>query len=80
MRDRLPLGDCGERKAGHGSTTQGFVLEKLRLHARFDCPVISLAGIILWPFLLDECLVQTQVVTNAILPAWVTVLVVRKCV
>jgi hypothetical protein len=38
------------------------------LHARFDCPIISLARVVLRSLLLDEMLVQTEVVPNAVLP------------
>lgn len=78
MGNRLHLGNSRKRKTGHGRTTQRFVLEKLHLHTRLNRPVISFAWVILWPFLFDECLVQTQIMANAILPTRITVLVIRK--
>lgn len=78
MGCRLPLGGCRERKTGHGSATQGLVLEKLRLHARFDCPVIPFSWVILGSFLFNERLVQTQIVTDTVLPTGIAVLVIGK--
>lgn len=78
MGRRLPLRGCRERKTGHGSATQGLVLEKLRLHARFNRPVISFSRVILGSFLFNERLVQAQIVADAVLPAGITVLVIGK--
>ena len=48
------------------------------LGPRLDGPVAALARIILWPLLLDEALVETEVVSDAVLPAGVVSPVVRE--
>jgi len=65
-RNRLQRGWLGTlgKKLAHRS-----IFKKLLLHTLLDSPVVALAGVILGPFLLDECLVETEVVTDTVLPA-----------
>lgn len=76
LRNQIPLRRGRKRKAGHSGATHLFVLEELHLHARLNGPVVTLARIILGSLLLNECLVETEIVPDAILPTGVAVLVV----
>lgn len=42
------------------------------LHARKNDPVVTFSGVILWSLLLYECFVETEVVSNTILPSTAT--------
>jgi hypothetical protein len=74
--NRLSLRHHRKRKTRHCSAAQRLVLDELRLHSWFDCPVVSLAWIVLGSFLFDEGLVQAEIMADAILPTWVAVLVI----
>jgi hypothetical protein len=74
--NRLSLRHHGERKTRHRSAAQRLVLDELRLHSWLDCPVVSLSRVVLGSFLFDKGLVQAEIMADAVLPTWVTVLVV----
>lgn len=70
-------GHDGEVLGSRDGFARGLFLEELELGAGLDAPVVALAGIVLWSLDFDKVLVQTQVVSNAILPACVIGVVER---
>ena len=70
----LHRGGDGQRR---GPST-GLLLDELTLEPGCDGPVVALAGIVLGPLLLHKGLVQTEVVSDAILPSGIHAPVVLK--
>lgn len=67
---------------GIGDAADGVLLvhKEWPLFAHLDDPIVTLAGVIFRSFLLDETLVKTEVVANAVLPTRVGCFIVRKVV
>ena len=71
------LGDGGKICRQHrnvlirasGGFANCLVLDKLMLHSWLDSPIVSLSWVVLWSLLLDESLIETEIMSNAVLPS-----------